>query len=59
MQVGRGGAMTAEQKEAIAYERNLMRGEFRHGDLHMKADMPDSSGHGGSSDTANVGMYLE
>ena len=41
MERGAAGALTDEEKEAILFERNLIRHEARHGPLHMKLDTPD------------------
>ena len=59
MQRGRPGQyLDPKWKEKVAIQRDLIRDEGRHGDLHQKIDMPDAYGHGGSSDTANVGRNI-
>ena len=54
---GRGNMTTAAEKEAIQAAKLQIQAEARQL-LHIKLDMPDPSGHGGSSDTGAVADKL-
>ena len=45
---------TRTERELLAKAKKRIQEKAKHGPLSMKFDMPDASGHGGTSDTGNV-----
>ena len=52
--MGRGSRYTDGQKARLQDAKVRFRQEARDGPLHMRLDVPDSSGHGGTSDTGEM-----
>ena len=52
--MGRGSRYTEGQKRRLDDTKVKFREVARNGPLHMRLDVPDSSGHGGTTDTAEM-----
>lgn len=53
--MGKGKRQTVSEQGRLQAAKQKFRYDAAHGPLHMRLDQPDSSGHGGNSDTAQMG----
>ena len=52
--MGKGKRLSVEDREKVKQAKEIFRKEAACGPLHMRLDQPDSSGHGGNSDTGQM-----